>query len=399
MLFSRDWLADYVDLPADPAELARGLTSVGLAVEGVEAAGDDVVLDVEVTTNRPDAMCHLGLAREVAVCFGAELRPPAAAPPEAAERTADAVAVSIEDAEGCPRYVARVVRGVTVGPSPEWLARRLRAIGLRPINNVVDVTNYVLWESGQPLHGFDLAKLAGGAAVDVVVRRARPGERLTTLDGVERTLSPEVLVIADAERAVALAGIMGGAASEVTAATRDVLIESAHFDRRRVRLGARELGMHTDASHRFERGADPGACRAAADRAAALLAELAGGTVLAGAVDARGAETPAPVGRLDHARLEAFAGVERSTRRTSSAAHRLESASRSSPWRRTLGNAGRPTVPGLAASTTLPPGRRLDGMVYEADVFEEVIRHPRIRPHPGRRCRGSRGADAPQPST
>ncbi|HEX6203751.1 MAG TPA: phenylalanine--tRNA ligase beta subunit-related protein, partial [Thermoanaerobaculia bacterium] len=266
MLFSRDWLSDYVDLPADPGEIAAGLTEVGLAVEGVEAADGDVLIDVDVTTNRPDAMCHLGLAREAAVRFGSALRPPAAAPPETAEAAADVVTVTLDDPEGCPRYVARVVRGLTVGPSPDWLARRLRAIGLRPINNVVDVTNYVLWETGQPLHAFDLAKLAtgDGGRVGIVVRRAGAGERLTTLDGEARELSPEVLVIADRERPVALAGILGGADSEVTAATRDVLIESAHFDRRRVRLGARQLGLKTDASHRFERGADPGACRAAA---------------------------------------------------------------------------------------------------------------------------------------
>ena len=391
MLFSRDWLADYVDLPADPAELAAGLTSIGLAVEGVEAADGDVVLDVEVTTNRPDAMCHLGLAREAAVRFGAALRPPAAAPPEAAERTADAVTVAIEDPEGCPRYAARVVRGVTIGPSPNWLARRLRAIGLRPINNVVDVTNYVLWESSQPLHAFDLAKLAGGGGtVDVVVRRARPGERLATLDGVERTLSPEVLVIADGERAVALAGIMGGAASEVTAATRDVLLESAHFDRRRVRLGARELGMHTDASHRFERGADPGACRAAADRAAALLAELAGGTVLAGAVDARGAELPAPAGRLDHARLEAFAGVaidpadvERWLGGLGFALTR-EDGGESPRWHA--------TVPSWRRYDVAPDAP--DGTVYEADLFEEVIRHLGFDRIPAT-LPGIRGSDGP----
>ncbi|HUO85755.1 MAG TPA: phenylalanine--tRNA ligase subunit beta [Thermoanaerobaculia bacterium] len=393
MLFSRDWLSDYVDLPADPAAVARGLTAVGLAVEGTEESGDDVIFDVDVTTNRPDAMCHLGLAREAAVHFASPLRPPEAAPTETDERADAAVTVTIEDPEGCRRYVARVVRGVTVGPSPEWLARRLHAIGLRPINNVVDVTNYVLWETGQPLHAFDLAKVA---AASIVVRRARQGERLTTLDEVDRELSPEVLVIADAERPVALAGIMGGRDSEVTSATRDLLLESAHFDRRRVRLGARQLAMHTDASHRFERGADPGACRLAADRAAALLAELAGGSVLAGAVDARGAETPSPVGRLDHARLEAFAGttidpadVERWLGGLGFLLEAEGGASGGSApsWRVTVPSWRRYDVPGDAP----------DGGVYEADLFEEVLRHhgfDRIAPT----LPAIRGSDGPPSS-
>jgi phenylalanyl-tRNA synthetase beta chain len=367
MLFSRDWLGAYVALPEDRRELADGLTAVGLAVEAVEERDGDLLLDVDVTTNRTDCMNHLGLAREVAVRWGRDLAPPAAGPVEEEETAAGAVAVEIEDAEGCPRYVARVIRGVRVGESPEWLRRRLQAIGLRPINNVVDVTNFVLWEMGQPLHAFDLARVDGAR---IVVRRARDGERLTTLDGEERQLSPEVLVIADAGRPVALAGIMGGLASEVTPETADVLLESAHFDRRRVRVGARELGMHTDASHRFERGADPGACRAAADRAAALLAEVAGGRVLAGAVDARGRALPVPRGRLDHARLEAFAGT----------------AIDPADVERWLGGLGLELAreDGEAAPAwrvTAPSWRWYDmeagpdGEIWEADLFEEVLRH------------------------
>jgi len=377
VLFSRNWLRDYVDLPASVSELVDGLTAVGLAVEGVEevkGAGDDVLLDVDVTTNRPDCMNHLGLAREVAVRWGVELRPPRPEPVEAAEATADAVSVELADAEGCPRYVARVVRGVTVGESPRWLKQRLKALGLRPINNVVDVTNYVLWESGQPLHGFDLAKIRGKR---IIVRRAAAGEKLTTLDGEERKLTPEVLVIADAAGAVALAGIMGGLDSEVTGSTTDVLLESAHFDRRRVRLGARELGMHTDASHRFERGADPGACLDAANRAAALLAELAGGEVLAGAVDRRAdgfAGSFTARGRLDHGRLQGFAGIE-------------IDADRVEGWMRGLGFELRRVDGPEPAGSDLPvwevtaptwrwydmePGP--DGGIYEQDLFEEVLR-------------------------
>lgn len=310
MLFSRNWLADYVDLPATPestAELARRLTLAGLAVETMEEKGDDVVLDIDVTTNRPDCMNHLGLAREIAVLYGRPLKRPAAEPVESAEAASSAARVRVEDPAGCPRYAARVIRGVKVGPSPDWLRRRLESIGLRSINNVVDVTNFVLWETGQPLHAFDLDKLAEGT---IVVRRARPGERLTTLDGQDRELDGQSLIIADAERPVALAGVMGGLDSEVTGATRDILLESAHFDRKAVRVTARRLGMHTDASHRFERGADPEACVDAASRAAVLFAELAGGTVLAGALDVRAAGADwHRRGTLDLARLEGFAGA------------------------------------------------------------------------------------------
>lgn len=381
MLFSRDWLADYVELPASVEELERALTEVGLAVEGIEERDGDVLLDVDVTTNRPDAMCHLGLAREIAVKLGRPLRPPAAFAESSTadagdavdgsdgDRAGDAVSVEIGDPLGCRRYVARVIRGVSIGPSPGWLRRRLTAIGLRPINNVVDVTNYVLWETGQPLHAFDLAKVPEGR---IVVRRAREGERLTTLDEEERVLTPEVLVIADRERPIALAGVMGGRDSEVTGATADVLLESAHFSRRRTRIGARHLGLHTDASHRFERGADPGACRAAAARAAELIAEVAGGHVVAGAVDARGEAMEPPRGTLDAARLAAFAGVDFDPadveRWLAGLGFELE---------RIEGEAGaagprwRVAVPSWRWYD-VPPGP--SGEVYEADLFEEVVR-------------------------
>ncbi len=284
MLFSKSWLADYVELPADVQDIQRRLTAVGLAVEGLEERGGDTILDIEVTTNRPDTMNHLGLARELAVIYGQPLKRPAAQPVEVEQRVEDAAAVDVEDWDGCPRFVARVVRGVRIGPSPDWLRNRLESIGLRSINNVVDVTNFILWEMGQPLHAYDLAKLGGSR---ILVRRAREGETLVTLDGVERKLNPEMLVIADADRAVGLAGVMGGADSEVTDATTDVLIEGAHFNHKRVRATARDLGMHTDASHRFERGTDPELCLEAVSRAAALISEIAGGTVLAGAIDRR----------------------------------------------------------------------------------------------------------------
>ena len=368
MLFSRNWLADYVDLPADPHEIARRLTAAGLNVEGVEVKGGDFLFDIDVTTNRPDCMNHLGLAREAAVIFGNPLRRPPFVPDEAADKAADVASVAIEDFQGCPRFTARVIRGVKIGPSPAWLRERLESIGQRSINNVVDITNFVLWEIGQPLHAYDLAKLGGR---QLVARRARSGEMLTILDGQRRRLTPEMLIIADAKVPVGLGGVMGGAASEVTDATTDILLEGAHFDRLRVRVAAKALGMHTDASHRFERGTDPEGCLDGVSRAARLMAEVAGGTVLAGGLDVRAEGFP-PVrtGRLDLARLHAFAGAE-------IAAADVER------WLTGLGftlvSEGPPGKT-TAWDVTAPSWRlfdfepRPDGRVWEADLFEEAIR-------------------------
>lgn len=387
MKFSCRWIADYVDLgmPAADAgaaawrsfrdDLAQRLTAVGLNVEDHElvvATADetfeDLVLDIDVTTNRPDCMNHVGLAREIATLLGRDLKPPSGK--VAAGEGAAPVRVTIEDAEGCPRYVALAIAGVRVGPSPAWLRRRLEAIGQRAINNVVDVTNFVLWESGQPLHAFDLDQLPGG---EIRVRRARAGERLTTLDGIERKLEPEVLVIADAERPVALAGIMGGQASEVSSRTRRLLVESAHFDRRRTRLGARALGMHTDASHRFERGSDPEGCAAAAERAAALLADLAGATPEGPRVDVRGASLPPIAWRLESARLAAFAGLAVPDDEIERILAGLGFAPRGLPG----GFAGE--VPSFRRFDFEPRPVARDGArrleAYPADLYEEVLRH------------------------
>jgi phenylalanyl-tRNA synthetase beta chain len=324
MKFSYNWLATYVDLPAlastqeetgaisaAAAELATQLTSVGLSVEGIEVLGAgtdalDAVVDVEVTSNRPDCMNHLGLAREIAAKRRTPLRLPVSSFTESLSVSGPGASVRLEDPEGCPRFTLRIIRGVKIGPSPEWLVRRLEAIGSRSINNVVDATNFCLWESGQPMHAYDLATVPGG---ELVVRRAKAGEKVTTLDGKERALDPEVLVIADRSRVIGLAGVMGGLDTEVTAATTDVLLESAHFDRRRIRIGAKRLGMHTDASHRFERGADFALCDEASRRCAALIAELAGGAIEGPGVD-EVATRPQPVAwRLSGHELESFGGA------------------------------------------------------------------------------------------
>jgi phenylalanyl-tRNA synthetase beta chain len=244
---------------------------------------DDAILEVEVTPNRPDCLSILGVAREVAALTGGRLRPPDYAVREDLALSTEGWRVTIEDPELCPRYAARLITDIAVGPSPAWLAQRLRAVGLRPINNVVDVTNYVLWELGHPLHAFDGDLLSGR---HVVIRRARPGEAVVTLDGQTRSLGDAMLVIADAARAVAVAGVMGGANTEVRNSTRTVLLESAYFAPGSIRRTAKALGLSTEASYRFERGADVEGLRDALDRAARLIGELGAGRIAAGVLDA-----------------------------------------------------------------------------------------------------------------
>ncbi|HJP95580.1 MAG TPA: phenylalanine--tRNA ligase subunit beta [Pyrinomonadaceae bacterium] len=282
MLISFEWLRELTETRFKPQELRERLTMVGLAIDAVEQHDGDAVLDVEVPSNRPDCLSHVGVAREVAVIENGRLRLPASQPLEVEGRAASLTSVEIKDPDLCPRYAARLVRGVKIGPSPDWLAKRLEVIGQRPINNVADITNYVLHELGQPLHAFDFAKLGGRR---IVVRRAAPGEKLKTLDGIERTLTGDMLVIADAERPVALAGIMGGEESEISNQTTDVLIESAYFDPNSVRQTARQLGMDTEASRRFERGADRGGVLRAQERCVELICALAGGVATEDAID------------------------------------------------------------------------------------------------------------------
>jgi len=243
---------------------------------------DDVVLTLNATPNRPDWLSHLGIAREVAALTGARLTWPEVRVAEEGEPIEGKASVAIEWPERCGRYAARVVEGVRFGPSPRWMRARLQACGMRSLGNLVDVTNYVLLETGQPLHAFDLDRVRGAR---IRVRAAEEGERLVTLDGRERTLSADDLVIADAERALVLAGVMGGEEAEVTESTTRILLESAHFDPAGIRRSSRRHGLHTESSHRFERGCDPEAVRFALDRAAQLLAQLAGGRVARGVID------------------------------------------------------------------------------------------------------------------
>ena len=282
MLISYKWLKELTRTSLTPLELRERLTMVGLAIDAVEENNGDSILDVEVPSNRPDCLSHLGIAREVAVIQKSKVQGPKSKVFETEGKSNDFAAVEIEDADLCPRYAARVVRGVKIGPSPDWLAQRLNEIGQRPINNVADITNYVLHEMGQPLHAFDLAKLNDHK---IVVRRAKAREKLKTLDGVDRALDPDMLVIADAKDAVALAGIMGGLESEISEATTEVLIESAYFNPDSVRRTARKLAMDTEASRRFERGADCANVLRAQERCVELICEIAGGIATEDAID------------------------------------------------------------------------------------------------------------------
>ncbi|MFI5264500.1 MAG: phenylalanine--tRNA ligase subunit beta, partial [Candidatus Kapaibacterium sp.] len=260
---------------------------VAIGMPLAEAIGkNDIVFEIGLTPNRADCLSHIGIAREVAVLTGGEIKKPKIDQKylsSSKTKVIDAAKITINDADLCPRYAARVVRGVKVGESPKWLREKLESIGLRPRNNIVDITNFVLMECGHPLHAFDLGKVKDA---HIIIRRAKDfAKKFTTLDSKERELDPETLLIADAEKPLAIAGIMGGENSEITNVTSDVLIESAYFKPQSIRRSAKKLGLSTDASHRFERGTDIENVIFALDRAAALMAELVGGEVLNGIID------------------------------------------------------------------------------------------------------------------
>jgi phenylalanyl-tRNA synthetase beta chain len=277
-----DWLKEFVAVPFAPGELRERLSLAGIAVEGESKTPAGPLLDLDLTINRPDCLGHYGVAREVAALGRNELPPISITLPEAAESAARTTRVEIECPDLCGRFTARILRGIKVQPSPDWLRKRLEALGQASINNVVDATNYVMLELGHPMHAFDMDRLAEQR---IVVRRARAGEKIRTLDGVERTLSPDICIIADAARAVGIGGIMGGAETEIGFSTRNVLLESAWFDPVSIRRTSKTLGLRTEASTRFERGADPEMAETASRRCAALIRELAGGEILAGVVD------------------------------------------------------------------------------------------------------------------
>ncbi len=330
---------------------------VGLAIDSIAEKDGDSLLDVEVPSNRPDCLSHVGIAREVAVIEKSKVQSPNSKVAKTEGKASDFTAVEIEDTEFCPRYAARVVRGVKIGPSPDWLAKRLDEIGQRPINNVADITNYVLHELGQPLHAFDLKKLAEQR---IIVRRAKTGEKLTTLDGVERKLDPEMLVIADAARPVALAGIMGGLDSEISLSTIDVLIESAYFDPDSIRRTARKLGMDTEASKRFERGAECENVVNAQTRCVDLICEIAGGLATEDAIDVYPRPQPVRSVTFRPERVESLTSL----RVDAAEMDRILSA---------LGFVSAATAKDEAKTFVVPSWRVDVGL--EEDLVEEIARH------------------------
>lgn len=304
------WLNQLVSGPAlSAAEVEAVLTNAGFPIDSHESLGDgDVRLEVEVTSNRGDCLSHVGLAREVVARDPSrQLRLPAVPPVPASAPATQSLRLINEVPQLCPRFTAHVVRAVRVGPSPSWLVTILESVGQRSINNVVDVTNYISFLYGQPTHAFDLAKLAGGV---LRVRFARDGETLTTLDGKKRTLRPDEVVVADERGATSLAGIMGGAESEVGASTQDVVLEAATWDAVAIRRAARRHQLRTDASHRFERGVDPRTIDEPARLAAALIAQLGNGTLASGVLDAGSPAAPLRTVSFRPARCRALMGVE-----------------------------------------------------------------------------------------
>jgi phenylalanyl-tRNA synthetase beta chain len=350
------WLREFVAVEVEPRKLADDLTQAGLAVDAIETHGRETVLELDITTNRVDCMNVYGVAREVAALYGLALKAPDTALDAQGSPAAESLVVRLEAKDLCGRFCARVI-DVKVGPSPAWLRDRLELVGIRSINNVVDLTNYVMIELGQPSHAFDLERVPGA---ELVVRWSREGERLTTLDAVERALPARVGVIAGrgGEPALAVAGIMGGASSEIHEGTKLMALEAAWWEPLAIRRGARALGMHTEASHRFERGADFAMGPVGLDRLAHLAVKIGAGRVHHGIVERRAGERPGRTVRLRPQRVSALLGIE---------VPRLQQV-------RTLEALGFLVSGSGGESEALVPSWRLD-VAGEADLAEEVGRH------------------------
>ena len=355
MKMSLEWLREYVDVPETAARLKEDLTMAGLLVESVSEENGNAVLEIEVTSNRPDCLSHIGIAREVAALYGHPLKNPTICRELRIPQDRVPYSVEIRDSDLCPRYVGLVMDGLHIASSPYWMQRRLLSVGVRPINSVVDITNYVLMEMGHPLHAFDFDRLRRGR---IVVARAAQGQRFVTLDGVERNLDPEMLLINDGEGPVAIAGVMGGGNSEIVEDTRRVLLECAYFKPASVRRTSKKLGLSTEASYRFERGTDWENTVPAIARACQFIQELAGGRI-AGSVQDVYPRPIAPVRiPLNRRHAEALIGVSLTDEFVES----------------TLGKLGFvATSTGPGSWDVVCPTWRAD-MELEADLIEELTR-------------------------
>ena len=355
MKLSSNWIRDFVDVKVDDATLAHDLSSIGIAVEGIEGTGESTVFETEIGTNRPDAMNHYGVAREASAFYDVPLKP--IAPKLPAHSGLAGVTITVEDGRYCPRFTARVLHNVSVKASPSKVVQRLGLLDQRPINNAADATNYVLWEMGKPTHVYDLDLLEGGR---IVVRFARAGETLKTLDGVERKLTSEDLVVADARKPVGLAGVMGGFDTMITERTRNILIESAWWDPATIRKVSKRHSLHTDASHRFERGADFESTIVSTDRVAEMILASGGGTLTGDLMDV-------VVGRRDQAPIVLnLSEVHRILGKALSAQEVL----------RILSRLGFETVAGRHEGEEFEvtaPSWRLD-VEREIDIIEEIAR-------------------------
>jgi phenylalanyl-tRNA synthetase beta chain len=294
-----NWLKEFVDAKATAVDVRARLSLSGTGIDAIDETVAGPVFDAEVTSNRPDCLGNYGIAREVAAIYRLPLKSIQPKLKEIAEKASDAARVDVEAPDLCGRFTARVMRGVKVQPSPNWLRQRLEAIGQNSINNVVDVTNYVMFELGHPLHAYDLDKLNERR---IIVRRSKPGEKIRTLDGTERTLAKEMCVIADGTRAIGIGGVMGGSDTEIGFSTRNILIECAWFDAISVRRASKALGLRTEASYRFERGADPEMAELASRRTAELIQQVGGGEILSGVIDVY--PRPEPARKIKFARKE-----------------------------------------------------------------------------------------------
>lgn len=358
MIISWDWLEQYVKPTESPMVVADKLMMTGLNLEGMDEVGYDLAVDLEVTSNRMDCLGHLGVAREVGVCFDLDVTYPDPQPAGNGSPVSEATSVEVECEDLCPRYTARVMKGVKVGPSPKWMVDRLATLGVGSINNIVDITNYVMLECGQPLHAFDFAKLKESR---IVVRRAKDGEKIQAIDHKEYKLTPDMCVIADAEVPIAIGGVMGGAATEISEGTTDVLVEVADFEQLSIRNTARALKLFSDSSYRFERGVDSHQLDWASRRCCELILEIAGGELLDGCVYSGQPlpNAPDPV-ELRFAQVTRILGVD-------------VPAEQSVQILKSLGFELVGEASADVASFIVPSWRRRD-VTREADLIEEVAR-------------------------